>query len=83
MIDTFTSKSLHSADIFLNAEKIASKVDVQDEIFGREPIYVTLPKSYLHTHENIIELVNVPPGDKALLVQSFELLLEPAPTDAN
>ena len=43
-IDCFTSRSLHSADILLNGEKLRSKVEVQDEIFGRQPISLILPK---------------------------------------
>ena len=43
-IDCFTSRSLHSADIILNGNKLRSKVEVQDEIFGRQPISIILPK---------------------------------------
>ena len=82
-IDCFTSKSLHSADIILNGEVMRSKVEVQDEIFGRQPVSLVLPKSSLHNVENIIELVNVPPGDKALLVQSFELFIMRKSNDRN
>ena len=82
-IDCFTSRSLHSADIILNGEKLRSKVEVQDEIFGRQPISLILPKMNLHRNENIVELVNVPPGDKALLVQSFELFLMRSSNDRN
>ena len=74
-IDCFTSRSLHSADIILNGEKLRSKVEVQDEIFGRQPISLVLPKGNLNKIENVVELVNVRPGDKELLVQSFELFL--------
>ena len=82
-IDCFTSKSLHSADIILNGEVMRSKVEVQDEIFGRQPVSLILPKYSLHKVENIVELVNVPPGDKALLVQSFELFLMRKSNDRN
>ena len=44
-IDCFTSRSLHSADIILNGETLLSKVEVQDEIFGRQPISLVLPKN--------------------------------------
>ena len=74
-IDCFTSRSLHSADVILNGVMLLSKQEVQDEIFGRQPISVVLPKTSLHKTENIVELVNVPPGERALLVQSFELFL--------
>ena len=46
-IDCFTSRSLHSADIILNGNKLRSKVEVQDEIFGRQPISIILPKQQL------------------------------------
>ena len=35
IIDCFTAQSLHSADVFLNGEKIISRIEVQDEIFGK------------------------------------------------
>ena len=82
-IDCFTSKSLHSADIILNGQVLKSKIEVQDEIFGRQPISLFLPKASMNQVENVIELVNMPPGDKALLVQSFELTLARNTNDRN
>ena len=72
-IDCYTTQSLHSANILLNGENILAQAEVQDEIFGRQPICLTIPRDKVKL-DNVVELVNVPPGDgKALLVESFAI----------